>query len=61
VGAVGMTSLTVTGGKVTGSFSPYATPNATLSDSTWAAMVPSGCTSTAGLTNLSLSTSAGTW
>ena len=32
VGAPGMTSLTVTGGTVTGSFSPYATPNATLSD-----------------------------
>ena len=28
VGAPSMTSLTVTGGKVTGSFSPYATPNA---------------------------------
>ncbi len=32
VGAPGMTSLTVTGGTVTGSFAPYATPNATLSD-----------------------------
>lgn len=32
VGAPGMTSLTVTGGAVTGSFAPYATPNATISD-----------------------------
>lgn len=61
VGAVGMTSLTVTGGKVTGSFSPYATPNATLSDSNWAAVIPTGCASTAGLSNLTLGTSAGTW
>jgi hypothetical protein len=61
VGALGMTSLTVTGGKVTGSFSPYATPNATLSDSTWASVIPTGCASTAGLSNLTLGTSAGTW
>ncbi len=61
VGAVGMTSLTVTGGKVTGSFSPYATPNATLSDASWATAVPTGCASTAGLSTLTLGTSAGTW
>jgi hypothetical protein len=61
VGAPGMTSLTVTGGKVTGSFAPYATPNATLSDSGWAGAVPLGCGSTAGLGSLTLGTSAGTW
>jgi hypothetical protein len=61
VGAPSMTSLAVTGGKVTGSFSPYATPNATLSDSSWAAAVPSGCGSTAGVASLPLGTSAGTW
>lgn len=61
VGAPGLTSLTVTGGKVTGSFSPYATPNAALSDSTWPAVIPAGCTSTTGLASLTLGTSTGTW
>src|ERR1700722_1363616 len=61
VGAVGMSSLTVTGGKVTGSFSPYATPNAALSDANWPAAVPTGCASTAGLSTLTLGTSNGTW
>jgi hypothetical protein len=61
VGALGMTSLTVTGGKVTGSFSPYATPTATLSDSNWATVIPTGCASTAGVSSLTLSTSSGTW
>ncbi len=61
VGAVAMTSLTITGGKVTGSFSPYATPNTTLSDSAWAGAVPLGCGSTAGLSSLTLGTSSGTW
>jgi hypothetical protein len=61
VGAPGMTSLTVTGGKVTGSFAPYGTPNATLSDSGWAGAVPLGCGSSAGLGSLTLGTSAGTW
>jgi hypothetical protein len=61
VGAPSMTSLNVTGGKVTGSFSPYATPNASLSDSSWAGAVPLGCGSSAGLASLPLGTSAGTW
>jgi hypothetical protein len=61
VGAPGMTSLTVTGGKVTGSFAPYGTPNATLSDSTWSAVVPAGCASSAGVSSLTLGTSSGTW
>lgn len=61
VGAPGMTSLTVTGGMVTGSFAPYATPNAVLSDSNWSTAVPLGCSSTTGLASLTLGTSAGTW
>jgi hypothetical protein len=61
VGAPGMTSLTVTGGTVTGSFSPYATPNAALSDANWPTAVPTGCASTPGLSSLTLSTSAGAW
>jgi hypothetical protein len=61
VGAPGMTSLTVSGGTVTGSFSPYATPTATLSDSNWASVIPLGCTSTAGVSSLTLGTSSGTW
>jgi hypothetical protein len=63
VGAVGMNSLTVTGGKITptSSFYPYATPNATLSDSNWAATIPVACASTAGVSSLTLGTSAGTW
>lgn len=61
VGALGMTSMTITGGTVTGSFSPYPTPNATLSDSNWPTAIPTGCTSTTGLSSLTLSTSTGTW
>jgi hypothetical protein len=61
VGAPSMTSMSVTGGKVTGSFSPYATPNATLSDSSWSSAVPLGCASSSGLGSLTLGTSAGTW
>ena len=61
VGAPSMTSLTVTGGTVTGSFSPYATPNATLSDANWGTAVPLGCGSSSGLTSVTLGTSSGTW
>jgi hypothetical protein len=61
VGAPSMTSLNVTGGTVTGSFSPYATPNATLSDSSWGTSVPLGCASSSGISSLPLGTSAGTW
>jgi hypothetical protein len=61
IGAPSMTSLSVTGGAVTGSFSPYASPNAMLADSTWGTSVPLGCASSAGISNLTLGTSAGTW
>ena len=62
VGAAAMTNITVTGGKVTGSFSPYPTPIATLSDATWNAVnIGTACSSSSGLTSLPLGTSTGTW
>ncbi|HXQ43713.1 MAG TPA: hypothetical protein VN816_03665 [Acidimicrobiales bacterium] len=61
VGAAAMNNITINGATVTGSFSPYAAPTATLSDANWAAAVPAGCASAAGLRVLTLSTSSGTW
>ncbi len=60
-GAAAMTNISVTGGKVTGSFSPYPTPNATLSDAGWPTTIATACASTAGLSSLTLGTSGGTW
>jgi hypothetical protein len=64
VGAPTYGSITVTGGKVTGSFSPYGTPMAVLSGPTWGGSsgdVATGCASTVGLHTLNLSSSSGTW
>ncbi|HEY5252892.1 MAG TPA: hypothetical protein VIJ09_14595 [Acidimicrobiales bacterium] len=64
VGATNFSSLTITGGTVAGSFSPYLTPIATLSDANWpnsTGAVATGCNSTGGLHHLTLSTSSGTW
>jgi hypothetical protein len=64
VGAAGLASLTVTGGKVTGSFAPYPTPTAVLSAPTWpgaSGLVTTGCTSSTGLHTLPLNSSSATW
>lgn len=60
-GAAAFTSISITGGTASGSFTPYATPTATLSDSNWPAAVAAGCSSAGGLSSLTLSTSTGTW
>jgi hypothetical protein len=49
---------------VTGSFTPYATPSATLSGTGWggsSGLVATGCGSASGLHSLPLNTSTGTW
>jgi hypothetical protein len=64
VGALSMASITITGGKVTGSFHPDTTATAVLSAPTWPGLtgdVNTGCTSTTGLHSLNLSSSTGTW
>lgn len=61
VGAVAMTNIVVTGGTVTGSFTPFAAPSATLSDAGWAAGIPAACSSASGLSSLSLGTASGAW
>jgi hypothetical protein len=63
-GSAGLNDITISGGKVTGSYSPYPPANATLSDTNWpgaSGAVATGCASTGGLASLTLSTSAGTW
>jgi hypothetical protein len=60
-GAAGRTDITITGGKVAGSFAPYVGPTATLSDAGWPAAIAAGCATAAGLASLTLSTSTGTW
>jgi hypothetical protein len=60
-GAAGMTNISVTGGKVTGSFSPYLTPNASFSDTGWPTTIAAACASSSGLSSLTLGTSGGTW
>ena len=60
-GASNMTSLTITGGALTGSFSSYPTPTATLSDTTWTAALINGACSSGGLSSLTLALSSGTW
>lgn len=61
VGAAAMTSITINGAAVTGSFSPIPGPTATLSDAGWAGAVAAGCVAPAGLRVLTLGTSSGTW
>lgn len=61
VGSALMTNITINGAAVTGSFSPFVGPTATLSDVGWAATVAAGCGSVAGLRVLTLGTSAGMW
>jgi hypothetical protein len=61
VGAPTMTNITITGGVVNGSFSPFPGPNATLADAGWPATAATACSSTGGLAALTLGTSAGTW
>ncbi|HXQ60941.1 MAG TPA: hypothetical protein VN796_01335 [Acidimicrobiales bacterium] len=63
-GAVAMNTITVTGGAVAGSFSPFATPNATLAGpAPWGvAGVTAACGSTNGLASLPLGVgSSGSW
>ncbi len=62
-GAVAMTSIAITGGAVSGSFSPYPTPNATLAGpAPWGAGVAAACSSAAGLASLPLGVgSSGVW
>jgi hypothetical protein len=61
-------AITITGGAVTGSFAPYATPNATLADPSWpgaSGAVATGCATSTGLSSLSINApsalSSGTW
>jgi hypothetical protein len=63
-GAANNSDITITGGAVAGSFTPFAGPTATLSDSTWpgvAGAVATGCASAGGLAALTLGTSSGSW
>ncbi len=59
-GAANMTDMTITGGKLTGSFASYPTPNVTLSDTSWTpANIGAACSG--GLSSLTLGTSSGAW
>ncbi len=63
-GALALNNITITGGAVAGSFTPFALQSATLSDATWpgaAGAVATGCAAPGGLAALTLSTSSGTW
>lgn len=63
-GAASFASLVITKGKVNGSFAPFATPKATLSNSNWpgaSGAVSTGCTASTGLSSLTLGTSKGKW
>lgn len=62
-GALARTNMTITGGSIpiTSSFNTYPTPNATLSDAGWPATITAGCSSTTGLSRLTVGTSIGTW
>jgi hypothetical protein len=64
VGAASFANITVTGGHVTGSFAPNGNLIAVLSAPSWpgtTGAVAVGCTSSAGLHSLPLSSSSGTW
>ncbi len=63
-GSAGLNNIVINGGTVTGSFSPFAGPTATLSDASWPGVggaVATGCASTGGLHLLTLGTSSGSW
>lgn len=63
-GAANMADIVIKKAKVTGSFTPFAAPKATLSDANWpglAGAVATGCASAGGLATLTLSTSTGKW
>src|ERR1700722_593212 len=60
-GAASMANIVIKNAKVTGSFTPFGAPKATLSDSNWTAAVPAGCASSTGLSSLTLFPSSGKW
>jgi len=60
-GALNESKITVRGGAVAGSFTPFAAPKANLSDANWPAAIPAGCASPGGLASLTLNTSKGRW
>jgi hypothetical protein len=64
-GAVNMTDIAIAGGAVSGSFTPYATPNATLTGpvASWGtAPVTAACNTPGGLASLPIGAgSTGTW
>jgi len=63
-GSAGLNDITINGAAVTGSFSPFVGPTATLSDANWpgaGGAVATGCASTGGLHVLTLGTSSGSW
>jgi hypothetical protein len=52
--------ITITGGRVSGSFTPYSSPTATIFDTNWPTTVPGACTTS--LASLSIgATSSGSW
>jgi hypothetical protein len=63
-GAATLAQIKITGGTVTGSFTPFGAPKAVLSDTNWpgaSGAVATGCSSSAGLASLTLGTSKGKW
>lgn len=63
-GALSEANIVVKKAKVTGSFTPFANPKASLSDANWpgsSGAVATGCASATGLSSLTLSTSIGKW
>ncbi len=61
-------AITISGGSVTGSFAPYATPTATLADPSWpgaSGAIATGCATSGGLASLLITSpsagSTGTW
>ena len=63
-GAASYADIVIKKGTVSGSFSPFANPKASLSDSNWpgaSGAVATGCSSLSGLSSLTLGTSAGKW
>jgi hypothetical protein len=63
-GAATLASIAIKHGMVAGSFTPMGAPKATLSDANWpgaSGAVSTGCSSTGGLSSLTLGTSTGKW
>jgi hypothetical protein len=60
-GSAGSSDIVIKLGTVSGSYTPFANPKATLSDSGWPGTVASSCASTTGLSSLTLATSSGKW